>query len=220
MAALKVVCWSEVTEPRKVYPAGIHGAVASALARLSDTEARTAQIGEPEQGLTEEKLGWADALVWFGHARHAAVLDELAERVVRHVTQRGMGFVALHSTQGAKPFLRLMGTSGRIAAWREEGEPEEITVVAPEHPVAEGVTDFVVPQTEMYAEPFDIPEPDAVVIRSTWPQGEWFRSGCCFTCGEGRVFYFRPGHETYPVFFQSEVQRLLTNAVEWAGKVR
>lgn len=220
MPRLKVLCWSEYTEPREVYPSGIHGAIADALNRADGIEARTSQISDPEQGVTEQNLAACDVLVWFGHSKHADVLDELAERVVRHVRERGMGFVAVHSSIHAKPFRLLMGTTCDIAGWREEGEPEQITFINPDHPIAEGMNDFVIPHTEMYKEPFDIPEPQAVVFRSSWPDGEWFRSGCCFTRGQGRVFYFRPGHETYPIFFQPEVQRLLVNVVEWAGKRR
>ena len=220
MSKLRVLSWSEVTEPKDVYPNGIHGAVCAALTEPGDIECRVADINMPEQGLTEDALDWADVLTWFGHGRHGDVEEKCVERIVRHVTERGMGFVPLHSAHHSKPFKALMGTSADLAGWREDAMPEHIHFTAPGHPVAEGLSDFDIPETEMYAEPFDIPEPDAVVFEGRWDKGEWFRSGCCFTRGKGRVFYFRPGHETYPIFFQAEVKRLLTNCVEWAGKRR
>ena len=68
----------------------------------------------------------------------------------------------------------------------------------------------------MYGEYFDIPAPDELVFLSTFSGGEVFRSGCCFLRGKGRIFLFSPGHETYPVYHQAEVRRVLANAVRWA----
>ncbi len=220
MSKLKVLNWSEVTEPKAVYPEGINGAVCAALKELGDVECRLADINMPEQGLSEDNLAWADVLTWFGHARHGDVEQVYVDRVVKHAKERGMGFVPLHSAHYSKPFQALMGTSCGLGGWREDDMPEYITIKAPDHPVAEGVSDFVIPKTEMYAEPFDIPEPDLVVFEGRWDKGEWFRSGCCFTKGKARIFYFRPGHETLPIFFQPEIKRLLTNAVEWVGNRR
>lgn len=220
MSKLKVLCWSEVTEPKSVYPEGINGAVAAALAELGDIECHVSDINMGNQGLSEDCLAWADVLTWFGHGRHGDVEQQHVDRVVCHVTERGMGLVPLHSSHFSKPFQALLGTTCALAGWREDAMPEHIHFLAPDHPVAEGMSDFDIPETEMYAEPFDIPEPEVVVFEGRWDKGEWFRSGCCFTRGKGRIFYFRPGHETYPIFFQAEIKRLLTNAVEWAGRRR
>lgn len=220
MSKLKVLCWSEVTEPKAVYPEGINGAVAAALKELGDMDCRLADINMPEQGLSEDNLAWADVLTWFGHARHGDVEQVYVDRVVSRVKD-GMGLVPLHSAHFSKPFQALMGQSCGLGGWREDDMPEYITIKAPDHPIVEGVGDFVVPKTEMYAEPFDIPEPDVVVFEGRWDKGEWFRSGCCFTSrSKGRIFYFRPGHETLPIFFQAEIKRLVTNGVEWAGNRR
>ncbi len=218
MARIKVLCWSEFTEPREVYPNGIHGAVAEFLAKTGEFEVRTAQLDDPEQGLSEEALRWADVLVWFGHGRHQDVNDTSVERVVRHVTERGMGFVPLHSSHKSRPFTTLMGTSGALGGWREEGEPERIFIVEPDHPTVEGISDFTLPQTEMYTEPFDVPPPDLVVFYSVFLDGYWFRSGCYWQRGAGRIFYFRPGHETYPIFYDERVQKIVTNAVRWVAR--
>ncbi|MBI1853499.1 MAG: ThuA domain-containing protein, partial [Planctomycetes bacterium] len=117
-----------------------------------------------------------------------------------------------------KPFMALVGTSGDIASWREDGKPEHVTVAAPDHPVAAGLPgEFTIEHDEMYAEPFQIPEPETVVFRSRFEGGETFRSGCAFRVGDGRVFYFRPGHETYPTYFDPNVQRVIANAIEWTA---
>lgn len=103
-------------------------------------------------------------------------------------------------------------------AYRPDGAPGHITTVLPEHPIARGLPlRWDVPQTEMYAEPFHVPKPDAVVFEERWDKGEFFRSGCVWKVGEGTVFYFRPGHETYPVYKQAETVRVVENAVRWLG---
>ncbi len=90
----------------------------------------------------------------------------------------------------------------------------------PGHPITRNVPPvFVIPQQEMYCEYFDIPQPDELVFLSSFGGGEVFRSGCCFVRGQGRIFYFGPGHETYPVYHQKEVQQILANAVEWVAPV-
>lgn len=111
----------------------------------------------------------------------------------------------------------MMGTSCDLK-WREVGEMERIWVVEPSHPIAQGIPPwFEIPQAEMYGERFDIPAPETLVFMSWFEGGEVFRSGCCYTRGKGRIFYFRPGHETYPIFYQDEVRRVIFNAVRWAA---
>lgn len=101
-------------------------------------------------------------------------------------------------------------------AYRPDGEPSTITVLLPDHPIAAGLPErFQIPHTEMYDEPFHVPEPDAVIFREDWELGETFRSGCLWQLGEGYVFYFRPGHETFDVYLQPEPLQVLENASRW-----
>ncbi|MCL7419272.1 MAG: ThuA domain-containing protein, partial [Halalkalicoccus sp.] len=112
---------------------------------------------------------------------------------------------------------RLMGTSCSLK-WREDEERERLWVVEPSHPIAAGIDEYIeLPDSEMYGERFDIPAPDTLVFTSWFEGGEVFRSGCCFRRGAGKVFYFRPGHETYPIYRQPVIQHVLANAVEWAA---
>jgi trehalose utilization protein len=191
--------------------------IADAL-RQQGLSVQTATLDEPEHGLTEKVLLNTDVLTWWGHMAHGDVQDEIVERVHKRVLQ-GMGLIVLHSGHCSKIFKRLMGTSCDLK-WREANERERIWVVNPAHPIAAGLGEFFeIPQEEMYGEFFDIPEPDSLVFVSWFQGGEVFRSGCCYYRGEGRVFYFRPGHETYPTYFQEEVQQVLANAVRWAAPV-
>lgn len=103
-------------------------------------------------------------------------------------------------------------------AYRPDGAPSHVTTLLPRHPIAAGLpAKWDVAQTEMYDEPFHVPPPDAVIFEERWDQGEHFRSGCVWQVGKGRVFYFRPGHETYPVYQQAEPLRVIENAVRWLG---
>jgi trehalose utilization protein len=215
-----VTVWNEFVHEREdtavaaVYPDGIHTTIADALAdRGHDT--RTATLEEPEHGLTEAVLEDTDVLVWWGHAAHHEVDDEVVERVAERVHD-GMGLIVLHSAHASKPFKRLLGTPCDLT-WREADERERLWVVDPGHPIADGLGDALVfDETETYGEPFGIPEPDRLVFTSWFEGGEVFRSGCCFRRGRGRIFYFRPGHETYPIYHRDDVQQLLDNAVGWA----
>lgn len=200
---------------RKVYPNGIHNVIAAALKEKGLTEVRTATLDEPEHGLTNEVLANTDVLLWWGHMAHGDVSDEIVERVYKRVLE-GMGLIVLHSGHFAKIFRKLMGTTCSLK-WREIGERERVWVVNPSHPIAEGLGEqFVIPHEEMYGEFFDIPTPDELVFISWFQGGEVFRSGCCYNRGSGKVFYFRPGHETLPTYYQAEVQQVIYNAVLWA----
>lgn len=221
MAALRVLVWNEYRHERsdpavaQIYPQGIHGAIADGL-REAGFEVRTATLDEPEHGLTEAALAATDVLIWWGHRVHEQVADEIAARVQRRVLA-GMGLIALHSAHFSKPFKLLMGTSCNLK-WREVGEKERVWVVNPAHPIADGLPDqFEIPHEEMYGEPFGIPQPDSLVFVSWFAGGEVFRSGCCYYRDRGKVFYFRPGHETYPTYYQPEVRHVLVNAVRWAA---
>lgn len=216
----RVTVWNEYRHEKEhdvvqeIYPDGIHEVIASALE--SDYDVQTATLDEPEHGLTDDVLAETDVLTWWGHAAHDEVDDAIAERV-QHAVWDGMGLIVMHSGHFSKPFKRLMGT-GCGLKWREAAERERLWVTDPSHPIAAGVDDYIeLPETEMYGEHFDIPNPDSVVFTSWFEGGEVFRSGCCFTRGAGRIFYFRPGHETYPVYHNEDVQAILRNAVAWAA---
>ena len=217
----RVTVWNEFRhekmhdEVAKVYPKGIHEAIADHL-RAEGLPVRTAWLDQPEHGLTADALAATDVLIWWGHMAHGEVKDEIVERVQKRVLE-GMGLIALHSAHYSKIFKRLMGTTCSLK-WREVGEKERIWIVEPGHPIAEGLPEyFEIPHAEMYGERFDIPAPDALVFISWFKGGEVFRSGCCYNRGQGKVFYFRPGHETYPIYYQPEVLRVITNAVNWAA---
>nr|WP_228841686.1 ThuA domain-containing protein [Haloarcula sp. CBA1127] len=217
----RVTVWNEYVHEQEheavadLYPDGIHGAIATALEeRGFDTE--TATLQEPEHGLTEDVLAETDVLTWWGHAAHDQVDDEVVARVKERVLD-GMGLIVLHSGHYSKIFRELMGTTCSLK-WREAAETERLWVVEPGHPIADSVNEYIeLPETEMYGERFDIPAPDTLVFNSWFEGGEVFRSGCCYRRGAGRIFYFRPGHETYPIYHNDAVQQVLANACEWAA---
>lgn len=221
---MRVTVWNEFVHERTkvdvqaVYPLGIHVVLADALRKHlgSQAEITCATLDEAEHGLTEERLNNTDVLLWWGHAAHDQVQEGVIDRVQRRVLE-GMGLIVLHSGHGSKIFRRLMGT-GCMLRWREAGELERLWIVAPGHPILRGIEgDFIeLPATEMYGEHFDIPAPDELLLISWFAGGEVFRSGCTFRRGQGKIFYFRPGHETYPIYHHAQVQLLLSNAVRWA----
>lgn len=220
---IRVTVWNEFRHEKRspkiaaIYPDGIHGAIASFLAQQPGIETCTATLDEPEHGLTEKVLAETDVLTWWGHMAHGEVSDKIVERIQQRVVLDGMGLICLHSAHFSKIFKRLMGTTCNLR-WREIGERERIWVVEQGHPIAAGLPEyFEVPHTEMYGERFDIPAPDTLVFMSWFQGGEVFRSGCCYNRGRGKIFYFRPGHETFPIFFQPEIQKVLTNAIRWAA---
>ena len=223
MRTIRVTVWNEYIHEKKdtkvaeIYPKGMHAVIAEFL-REEGFEVRTATLEEKDHGLTEEVLNNTDVLIWWGHLAHEKVSDEVVDRVYRRVLE-GMGLIVLHSAHYSKIFKRLMGTTCSLK-WREAGEKERIWVVAPWHPIAKGLGDyFELEHEEMYGEPFDIPPPDELVFISWFKGGEVFRSGCCFYRGMGKIFYFRPGHETYPTYYDKNVQRVIINAVRWAAPV-
>ena len=228
---IRVTVWNENLheqrdEPvRRIYPDGMHGAIADGLReRLGErVQVRCATLAESEHGLQDDVLVQTDVLTWWGHAAHGQVADDVVERVERHVLE-GMGLVVLHSAHMSKIFRRLMGTPCTLH-WRRttEGERELLWTVAPGHPIARGVPHpVVIPHHEMYGEFFAIPEPDQLVFVSSFEGGEVFRSGCCFRRGAGRIAYFSPGDQDFPVYHQPEIQQVLANCVAWAdgGRMR
>jgi trehalose utilization protein len=200
-----------------VYPKGIHEAIAEGL-RPQGFRVCTATLDEPEHGLSTGALAETDVLIWWGHMAHGDVQDEIVERVRQRVLN-GMGLIVLHSGHYSKIFRKLMGTECSLT-WREIGEKERVWCVAPGHPIAQGLPPyFEIPHTEMYGEYFDIPQPDAQVFINWYAGGEVFRGGSCFHRGRGKVFYFSPGHETFPIYYQPEVRQVIANAVRWAAPV-
>jgi len=221
---IRVTVWNEYTEEQKaqkvasVYPEGLHKTIAGFLNLDGAVSAGVSVITDAEQGLSEQVLDNTDVLIWWGHLHHDEVQDHLVKRVVDRV-QRGMGIIFLHSAHKSKPFLGLVGTSGRLG-WREANEKSRVWNAAPGHPIANGIPQqFLLEQEEMYSEPFGIPEPETTVFISWFEGGNVFRSGVTFRREYGRIFYFQPGHETYPIYHNPLIQRIITNAVKWAKPV-
>ena len=226
MSAIKVLVWNEGwheqvdASVQAIYPDGIHGAIAAGLTELlgEQVEVRTATLADPEHGLTEEVLADTDVLLWWGHMKHDDVADEVVARVHRHVLG-GLGLLVLHSGHFSKIFTTLMGTTCALS-WRNEGEREIVWTLDPTHPIAEGVEQpFTIDGQEMYGEHFDVPPPDELIFTSWFSGGEVFRSGMTFRRGRGKVFYFSPGDQEYPVYFHPQVRRVLANGVRWAAPV-
>src|ERR1041384_4473215 len=218
---IRVTVWGENLHEKKnklvaeVYPNGMHECIADALRQDSQLDVRTATLDQSEHGLTKDVLEATDVLTWWGHMGHGQVQDAIVDRVQERVLQ-GMGLIVLHSRHYAKIFKRLMGTTCSLT-WREAGEKERLWVCNPGHPIARGINRYFEIETEeMYGEPFAIPNPDEVVLVSWFQGGEVFRSGCTFKRGNGKIFYFRPGHEVYPTYHHPQVQRVIRNAVHWA----
>ena len=221
--ALKVTVWNEHRHEKEnpvvsgIYPEGIHGAIAKPLTERGFA-VRTATLDEPEHGLTQEVLDATDVLIWWGHKAHREVQDEIVDRVQRRILD-GMGLVVLHSGHHSKIFKRMMGTTADLK-WREANDKERLWVVLPGHPIVDGVGEYIeIEEEEMYGEFFDIPQPDELVFVSWFTGGEIFRSGCCYFRGRGKIFYFRPGHETYPTYHNKDVLHVIGNGVRWAAPV-
>lgn len=219
---INVIVWNEFVHEREheavkaVYPDGIHQVIAGFLKTDAALEVSTATLDEPHHGLTEERLARCDVLLWWGHMAHDRVHDTVVDRVQQRVLE-GMGLIVLHSGHYSKVFRRLMGTTCSLR-WREAEEVERIWVLEPSHPLAAGLEPyFELPYEEMYGERFEIPAPDELVFLSWFEGGEVFRSGCTWTRGQGRIFYFRPGHEAYPTYYNQNVQQVIRNGVRWAA---
>lgn len=220
---INVTIWNEFVHEqnnnaaKKMYPKGMHIVLAESLA-AEDLHIRTATLQEPEHGLTQEVLDNTDVLLWWGHAAHDQVADEIVQRVKERVWE-GMGIIALHSSHMSKIFKELNGTSGKLH-WREDAELERLWVVNPAHPITLGLPEyFELPNEEMYGEPFMIAEDAKVLFMSWFEGGEVFRSGFTLQRGYGKLFYFRPGHETYPTFYNENILKVISNAIYWAKPV-
>ncbi|HVX46702.1 MAG TPA: ThuA domain-containing protein [Mycobacteriales bacterium] len=207
---------------RKIYPDGMHATIAEGIkANLGDdVEVRTATLDQPEHGLTQDVLDNTDVLTWWGHAKHGDVSEEIVDRVEAAVLS-GMGLLVLHSAHFSKIFKRLMGTSCTLR-WRSETRDRELVwTVSPSHPIAAGVPHpIIIEEQEMYGEFFDIPAPDELVFISSFTGGEVFRGGCTFRRGHGRIFYFSPGDQEFPVYHHPDIKKVLANGVKWARPER
>jgi trehalose utilization protein len=221
---IRVTVWGEFRHEKRnpkvaeVYPKGMHTVIAEGLSKQSDFQVRTATLDEPEHGVSEDVCNNTDVLTWWGHMAHADAQDLIVERIYNRVVRHGMGLIVLHSGHFSKIFKKLMGTSCDLK-WRDQpGDREILWVTRPGHPIVKDVDDhFIIDQEEMYGEFFDIPEPEQTILISSFSGGEVFRSGCCWHRGAGKVFYFRPGHETFPTYYNPMVQKILANAVRWAA---
>lgn len=223
MKTIKVTVWNEYRHEKHnehvkgIYPEGIHNAIGGYLKTIEGLEVGTATLDEPEHGLTDEVLNHTDVLIWWGHLAHHEVRDDIAEKVRDRVLQ-GMGLIVLHSGHASKVFEKLLGTKTGALKWRDDGEKERIWVIEHGHPIADGLGEYIeIPKEEMYGERFEIPAPDELVFISWFEGGEVFRSGCCYRRGKGKLFYFRPGHETFPIYHQPEILHVIKNAVHWAA---
>lgn len=220
--SVRVLVWGENVHEQSnevvkaLYPEGMHAVVARAIAADPAAKVSTATLQEPDHGCTEARLAETDVLVWWGHVAHGDVRDEIVERIARRVWE-GLGLIVLHSGHFSKIFKRLMGTPCALQ-WREAGERERLWVINPAHPIAKGLpAHFEIEHEEMYGEPFSIPEPLETVFISWFQGGEVFRSSVTYRRGAGKIFYFRPGHETYPTYYDERVGQVLRNAVNWAN---
>ena len=219
---INVTIWNDYRHEKsdenvaKLYPNGLHAAIGEFLSKNDDMKITLAALDDPDQGLPDEVLNNTDVLLWWGHMNHGEVKDDLVERIRQRVYVGGMGFIALHSAHHSKPFRAIVGTTGNLL-WGDN-QKEIIWNIMPSHPIAAGIpAHFELPEEELYAEPFQIPQPDAHIFEGWYEHGYVFRTGCTFLRGAGRVFYFQPGHETCPSFYDANVQRIITNGVRWAA---
>lgn len=222
MKTLRVTVWNEylheveVEQIAAIYPHGIHGCIRDFLVKAG-YDVTTATLVQPQHGLTAPVLDNTDVLIWWGHAAHEKVEDEVVERVHRRIIA-GMGLIVLHSGHASKIFRKVCGTPTGFLKWREAGEQEILWVIEPTHPITQGIDEkIIIPHEEMYGERFNIPAPEELLFIGWFEGGEVFRSGCCYHRGRGRIFYFQPGHESFPTYHIPDIQRVITNAVAWAA---
>jgi len=218
MKKLNVTVWDETQGPLGPYPSGIYQAIADFLVESGQFgQVKTALQPQPQHGLTDEVLADTDVLLWWAHCYHHEVDDAIVEKVYNRVLE-GMGLLVLHSAHASKIFRKLMGTDTGRLRWREVGELERVWTVERNHPITVGLPDyFEIPNSEMYGERFEIPAPDELLFLSWHEGGEVFRSGCTFKRGHGKIFFFAPGHETFPIYYMPEVKQIIINGVKWAA---
>ena len=218
MKKINVTVWDEAEGPIGPYPNGIYSAIADFLVKSGQFgHVRTAILPQPQHGLTDDVLADTDVLIWWGHCHHGKVDDAIVAKVHARVLD-GMGLLVLHSGHASKIFAKLMGTKTGNLRWRESDDFERVWKIESNHPITQGIPEyFDIPETEMYGERFEIPAPDELLFISWYNGGEVFRSGCTFRRGRGKIFYFSPGHETFPIYYMPEVQQIIVNGVKWAA---
>jgi trehalose utilization protein len=217
---INVTIWNEEDNNQAAYPEGIHTALAAFVKEHGQLGTlRTATLSQPEHGLSHDVLNDTDVLLWWGHMYHHKVSDEIVDRVRDRVIQ-GMGLIVMHSGHASKIFSKLLGTPTQKLRWREASERERVWVIDHNHPIAEGLDEYIeIPQSETYGEHFNIPKPDELIFISWYEGGEVFRSGCTFSRGSGKIFYFAPGHEGFRIYDMPEIQRIIKNGISWAAPV-
>ena len=218
---IRVLVWNEFSHEKsqenvaKIYPNGIHNTIKEFL-QCDDIEVKTATLDDEGCGITKEILAKTDVLIWWGHKLHDMVPVEVAH-MVKDAVLSGMGAIFLHSAHHSRPFRELLGTSANLT-WRESGDSEVLWVIEPAHPITQGINRFIhLEQEETYGEPFVIPTPDKLLFIGNFSGGEVFRAGCLFERGNGKIFYFQPGHEAYPTFKVPEIQTVIRNAVRYVA---
>ena len=223
MANINVTIWNEYRHEkaeehiRAIYPDGIHNAIKKYLDTVPGLNVRTATLDEPENGLPKEVVDSTDVMLWWGHMAHGEVKDEVVERVWQRV-QEGMGLIVLHSGHASKIFQKITGTRSYSLKWREDGDKERLWVIDHSHPIVQGIGDYIeLEHEEVYGETFEIPNPDELLFISWFEGGEVFRSGLTYKRGSGKIFYFRPGHESVPTYHNEKVLKVIENAVFWAA---
>ncbi|WP_337176324.1 ThuA domain-containing protein [Paludisphaera sp.] len=218
---VRVRVWCEGETVTAAYPEGVDAALVEAVARRPELVVSRGLLDEPAAGLDDGTLDQTDVLLWWGRDRHDEVPDDRAEAVAARVREGRLGLVALYGSYRSKPFRLLMDSMPcEPGSWREDGRPEFIAVRAPDHPIAAGVAPFTIPRTDMFSEPFAVPEPETVVFVSSWERGETVRSGMTWTVGKGRVAYLRAGPESYPVLHHPSLRHAIGNAAGWAARRR
>ena len=214
---LRVLAWCEGTAPRSVYPDDIDGAIAQAFQSNPAMSLTRARLGEPDAGLSDAALDATEVIIWWGRLRHDDVPQDRADAIVNRVRAGKLGLVALHAAFGSKPFRSLMEMPCEPKFWQDEGRPEQVEITNPDHPLAKNLKPFSLPRSSMFVEPFLVPEPETVVLRSSWDQGPMFRSGMVWTKDQGRISYLRTADDAFPVLFHPAVRQLLVNAASWVG---
>lgn len=223
MSCINVTVWNEFRHEKhneaikKIYPNGIHNTIKDYLDKVDGLKVRTATLDEPEHGLTDEVINSTDVMLWWGHTAHGEVKDDIVDKVFYRI-QRGMGLIVLHSGHASKIFQKITGTRSAELKWREDGDIERLWVIDHNHPITQGIGDYIeLPEEEVYGETFEIPTPDELLFISWFEGGEVFRSGVTYRRGNGKVFYFRPGHESVPTYHDPKILRVIENAVKWAA---
>ena len=208
---LRVTVWGEGrhekqdTEVEKIYPDGMHGAIAAAITtHLGDSaQVRTATLDDPGQGLPPEVLDTTDVLTSGGGTSLTTRCRTRSWSGSRPGCSPGWDWWCSTPGHFSKIFTPADGHHLPLI-WRNDGERELVWTVRRriQSPRACPQPIVIEPQ-EMYGEHFDIPAPDELVFVSSFAGGEVFRCGCTFTRGRGKIFYFSPGDQELPRLLSS-----------------